>query len=86
MIVRCHLTGAGHSKAGVSEHLGPRQALFDNSAPDYLARLSRRVSSPVEDADGQTCAGPVPLRTKSVTRETTPTVDAHRNSNKVVYL
>jgi hypothetical protein len=80
------MTCVGHSKAAVSEDLDPRQALFDDSAPDYRTSLRRRVSSPIENAADQTCA-----RTGSTANEigdlkTTRTVDAHRNGNKVAYL
>jgi hypothetical protein len=86
VIVRCHLTGAGHSEAAVSEDLDPRQTLFDDSAPDYRTCLRRSVTSPIEDAHDQTCAGTGPTPHEVGDLQTTPTVNAHWNGNKVAYL
>lgn len=86
MIVGCHRTGAGNSKAAVSEDLDPRQALFDDGAPDYRTSLRRRVSSPIEDADDQACAGTGSAPHEVGDLQTTPAADADGYGNEIANL
>jgi len=86
VIVGCHLTRAGHSKAAVSEDLNPRQALIDDGASDYRISIRRRISSPIKDADDQACTGTWSAPHEVGDMQTTPAADADGYGNEIANL